>query len=284
MTTPELVQAQRTYFETGATRSADVRLAALKKLQAAVQANERALAEAMAADFRKAPMEVYMTETGMVLDEIRFHLKHLRAWMRETRVPTPLAQFPSRSFRSPEPYGVCLILAPWNYPIQLCLEPLIGAISGGNCAVVKPSAYAPATSRALAKLLGETFEPEYIAVVEGGREENKALLDERFDFIFFTGSPAVGRVVMQSAAKYLTPVCLELGGKSPVIVTESADIAVAARRIAFGKVLNAGQTCVEPDYCFVHKSVEAAFLDAYRKAIGGIFPGWPLRRNAGHRQ
>ena len=241
-------------------------------MQAAVQANERALAEAMAADFRKAPMEVYMTETGMVLDEIRFHLKHLRAWMRETRVPTPLAQFPSRSFRSPEPYGVCLILAPWNYPIQLCLEPLIGAISGGNCAVVKPSAYAPATSRALAKLLGETFDPEYIAVVEGGREENKALLDERFDFIFFTGSPAVGRVVMQSAAKYLTPVCLELGGKSPVIVTESADIAVAARRIAFGKVLNAGQTCVEPDYCFVHKSVEAAFLDAYRKALAEFFP------------
>lgn len=272
MTTPELVQAQRTYFETGATRSADFRLAALKKLQAAVQANERALAEAMAADFRKAPMEVYMTETGMVLDEIRFHLKHLRAWMRETRVPTPLAQFPSRSFRSPEPYGVCLILAPWNYPIQLCLEPLIGAISGGNCVVVKPSAYAPATSRALAKLLGETFEPEYIAVVEGGREENKALLDERFDFIFFTGSPAVGRIVMQSAAKYLTPVCLELGGKSPVIVTESADIAVAARRIAFGKVLNAGQTCVEPDYCFVHKSVEAAFLDAYRKALAEFFP------------
>ena len=136
MTTPELVQAQRAYFETGATRSADFRLAALKKLQAAVQANERALAEAMAADFRKAPMEVYMTETGMVLDEIRFHLKHLRAWMRETRVPTPLAQFPSRSFRSPEPYGVCLILAPWNYPIQLCLEPLIGAISGGNCVIV----------------------------------------------------------------------------------------------------------------------------------------------------
>ena len=208
----------------------------------------------------------------MVLDEIRFHLKHLRAWMRETRVPTPLAQFPSRSFRAPEPYGVCLILSRWNYPIQLCLEPLIGAISGGNCVVVKPSAYAPATSRALAKLLGETFDPEYIVVVEGGREENKALLDERFDFIFFTGSPTVGRVVMQSAAKYLTPVCLELGGKSPVIVTESADIAVAARRIAFGKVLNAGQTCVEPDYCFVHKSVEAAFLDAYRKALAEFFP------------
>ena len=273
MTTPELVQAQRAYFETGATRSPEFRLNALKQLQSAVQANEQALAEAMMSDFRKAPLEVYMTETGMVLDELRFHLKHLRAWMRQRRVPTPLAQFPSKSFRSPEPYGVCLILSPWNYPIQLCLEPLIGAISGGNCAIVKPSAYAPATSRALAKLLGDTFDPAYIAVVEGGREENQALLDERFDFIFFTGSPAVGRVVMQSAAKYLTPVCLELGGKSPVIVTESANLPVAARRIAFGKVLNAGQTCVEPDYCFVHKSVESAFLESYRSALADFFPG-----------
>ena len=273
MTTPELVQAQRAYFETGATRSPEFRLNALKQLQSAVQANEQALAEAMMSDFRKAPLEVYMTETGMVLDELRFHLKHLRAWMRQRRVPTPLAQFPSKSFLSPEPYGVCLILSPWNYPIQLCLEPLIGAISGGNCAIVKPSAYAPATSRALAKLLGDTFDPAYIAVVEGGREENQALLDERFDFIFFTGSPAVGRVVMQSAAKYLTPVCLELGGKSPVIVTESADLPVAARRIAFGKVLNAGQTCVEPDYCFVHKSVESAFLEACRSALADFFPG-----------
>ena len=272
MTTPELVQAQRAFFETGATRSADFRLAALERLQNAVRRHEDDLAAAMTADFRKAPLEVYMTETGLVLDEIRFHRKHLRRWMRETRVPTPLAQFPARSFRSPEPYGVCLIVAPWNYPIQLCLEPLIGAISGGNCAVVKPSAYAPATSRVLAELLGETFDPAYIAAVEGGREENRALLDERFDFIFFTGSPAVGRAVMQSAAQHLTPVCLELGGKSPVIVTESADLTLAARRIAFGKVLNAGQTCVEPDYCFVHASVEAAFLAEYRRALSEFFP------------
>ena len=268
----ELVRAQRTYFDTGATRPYAFRLLQLKKLQQALRDNEQLLEQAMMQDFRKAPMEVYMCETGMVLEELRFHLKHLKGWMRERAVPTPLAQFPAKSFVSPEPYGVALIISPWNYPVQLCLSPLVGAISGGNCAVVKPSAYAPATSRALAKLLGETFDPEYIAVVEGGREENKALLDERFDFIFFTGSPAVGRVVMQSAAKYLTPVCLELGGKSPVIVTESADIAVAARRIAFGKVLNAGQTCVEPDYCFVHKSVEAAFLDAYRKALAEFFP------------
>ena len=268
----ELVRAQRAYFLSGATRPYAFRMEQLKKLQQALRSNEALLEQAMYQDFRKAPMEVYMCETGMVLEELRFHLKHLKGWMRERAVPTPLAQFHAKSFVSPEPYGVALIISPWNYPVQLCLSPLVGAISGGNCAVVKPSAYAPATSRALAKLLGETFEPEYIAVVEGGREENKALLDERFDFIFFTGSPAVGRVVMQSAAKYLTPVCLELGGKSPVIVTESADIPVAARRIAFGKVLNAGQTCVEPDYCFVHKSVEAAFLDAYRKALAEFFP------------
>ena len=267
MTTPELVQAQRTYFETGATRSADFRLAALKKLQAAVQANERALAEAMAADFRKAPMEVYMTETGMVLDEIRFHLKHLRAWMRETRVPTPLAQFPSRSFRSPEPYGVCLILAPWNYPIQLCLEPLIGAISGGNCAVVKPSAYAPATSAAIAKLIRETFDARYIAAVEGGRAENQALLHQRFDTIFFTGGVTVGREVMRAASETLTPVTLELGGKSPCIVDETANLRVAARRLAFGKLLNCGQTCVAPDYLLISRKVKDAFLPLLEREI-----------------
>ena len=192
--------------------------------------------------------------------------------MRERAVPTPLAQFPAKSFVSPEPYGVALIISPWNYPVQLCLSPLVGAISGGNCAVVKPSAYAPATSAAIAKLIRETFDARYIAVVEGGRAENSALLAQRFDTIFFTGSVAVGKVVMEAAAKHLTPVTLELGGKSPVIVDKTADLKLAARRIAFGKVLNAGQTCVEPDYLLIDASVKDAFVREYRAALQAFFP------------
>ena len=268
----ELVCAQRDYFLSGATRPYAFRMEQLKKLQRALQTNEALLESAMYSDFRKAPMEVYMCETGMVLEEVRFHLKHLRSWMRERTVPTPLAQFHAKSFVSPEPYGVALIIAPWNYPVQLCLSPLVGAISGGNCAVLKPSAYAPATSAAIAKIIAQTFDPQYIAVVEGGRAENSALLAQRFDTIFFTGSVAVGKVVMEAAAKHLTPVTLELGGKSPVIVDETADLKLAARRIAFGKVLNAGQTCVEPDYLLIQRSVKDAFVDAYRQALREFFP------------
>lgn len=213
-----------------------------------------------------------MTETGMVLDEIRYHLKHLDSWLKQKTVRTPLAQFHAKSFVVPEPHGVTLIMSPWNYPIQLCLSPLVGAISGGNCAVVKPSAYTPNTSHALAKILGETFEPRYITVIEGGREENSALLAEKFDYIFFTGSVAVGKVVMAAASKYLTPVTLELGGKSPVIVDETANIKLAARRIAFGKVLNAGQTCVAPDYLLIQESVRDAFIQVYQRALHEFFP------------
>ena len=272
MNTEELVRAQRAYFETGATRPLEFRLVQLRKLQRALQENEALLESAMYSDFRKAPMEVYMCETGIVLEEVRFHLKHLRSWIRERTVPTPLAQFHAKSFVSPEPYGVALIIAPWNYPVQLCLSPLVGAISGGNCAVLKPSAYAPATSAAIAKLIAQTFDPQYITVIEGGRAENSALLAQRFDTIFFTGSVAVGKVVMEAAAKHLTPVTLELGGKSPVIVDETADLKLAARRIAFGKVLNAGQTCVEPDYLLIQRSVKDAFVDAYRQALREFFP------------
>ncbi len=268
----QLVRAQQDYFATGATRPYAFRMAQLKKLQQALRAFEPLFEAAMYQDFRKSPMEVYMCETGMVLEEVRFHLKHLKGWMRERHVPTPLAQFAAKSFVSPEPYGAALIVAPWNYPIQLCLSPLVGAISGGNCAVVKPSAYAPATSAAIAKLIRETFDERYIAAVEGGRAENCALLAQRFDTIFFTGSVAVGKTVMEAAAKHLTPVTLELGGKSPVIVDETADLKLAARRIAFGKVLNAGQTCVEPDYLLIQKTVKAPFIEAYRAALREFFP------------
>ncbi len=272
MNISQTVAAQRAYFLTGATRSVAFRSKALSRLKEAIGANEQLLLDALLADLNKPAQESYMCEIGLVYEEIRYHLRHLKGWAKAKRVKTPMVQFPSRSFVSPEPYGVCLIMAPWNYPMQLCLSPLVGAISAGNTAVVKPSAYAPAVSHAVAKILGEAFPPEYIAVIEGGREENSALLQEKFDYIFFTGSVSVGKLVMEAAAKHLTPVSLELGGKSPVIVDETADIEVSARRIAFGKILNAGQTCVAPDYAFVHSSVKDEFVRCYEKAVKEFFP------------
>jgi len=268
-----LVSRQREYFNSGATRPLSFRLEALRKLQKALRNHESLIREAMKSDLNKSAFEAYMTETGMVLDEIRFHLKHLPHWVKTKKVRTPVAQFHAKSFVVPEPYGVTLIMSPWNYPLQLCLVPLIGAISGGNCAVVKPSAYAPATSSAVAKIIGTVFPPEYLAVVEGGREQNNALLAEAFDYIFFTGSVEVGKAVMAAAAKHLTPVTLELGGKSPVIVDETANLKLAAKRIAFGKLLNAGQTCVAPDYLMIHSSVQKDFLKEYEKALREFFPG-----------
>lgn len=268
----DLIEKQREYFEQGNTRDLGFRISMLRKLQRALKERENLINAAMEQDMNKCPSEVYMTETGMVLEELRFHIKHLSSWMSKKRVLTPMAQFPASSFVLPEPYGVALIMSPWNYPIQLCLEPLIGAISAGCTAVVKPSIYAAATSHVIAQILGEIYPPEYIAVVEGGREQNSALLTERFDYIFFTGSPEVGHVVMESAAKYLTPVTLELGGKSPVIVDKTANIKIAARRIAFGKVLNAGQTCVEPDYLLIHKDIKDDFINAYEAALKEFFP------------
>lgn len=271
----KLVAAQRAYFNSGATRPVAARRAALLALRAALLENEGKIAEALRADLNKSAFEAYMTETGMVLDEIRFHLRHLEKWAKPIRVKTPLSQAPARSFILPEPYGVALIAAPWNYPLQLCLEPLVGALSAGCCAVVKPSAYAPAASHLVAELLGKTFPPEYAVAVEGGRAENKALFAQKFDYIFFTGSVAVGKEVMAAAAANLTPVTLELGGKSPVIVDETADIRLAARRVAFGKLLNAGQTCVAPDYVLVQKRAEEDFLAAYEKAVRDFYPdGW----------
>jgi aldehyde dehydrogenase (NAD+) len=267
-----LIARQREYFQSGATRPLSFRMEALRKLQKALQDNEDLIAKAMKSDLNKSPFESYMTETGMVLDEIRFHLKHLPRWIRTKQVRTPITQFHAKSFVVPEPFGVALIMSPWNYPLQLCLEPVVGAISGGNCAVIKPSAHAPATSAAIAKIIGETFPPEYLTVVEGGREQNNALLEEAFDYIFFTGSVEVGKAVMEAAAKHLTPVTLELGGKSPVIVDETANLKLAAKRIAFGKVLNAGQTCVEPDYLLIHETVKDRFLGEYKKALAEFFP------------
>lgn len=267
-----LVQKQKEYFLTGATLPVKFRKDGLEKLRKALLSNEPLINEALKKDMNKCPEEVFMTETGMVLSEINYHLKHLSNWTKKKRVITPLAQFSAKSYILPQPYGTALIMSPWNYPLLLTLSPLTGAISAGCTAVVKPSAYAPNTSAAIAKILSEIYPSHYIAAVEGGRQENAQLLDQHFDYIFFTGSAEVGKSVMAGAAKHLTPVTLELGGKSPVIVDESADIALAAKRIAFGKVLNGGQTCIAPDYLFIHQSVKEAFIAAYAKAIEEFFP------------
>jgi aldehyde dehydrogenase (NAD+) len=272
MTIKEIVAKQRAFYLSGATRSFEFRQKALRKLQSALRENEDKIAEALVKDLGKPPFESYMSETGMVLDELRYQLKHLRGWMRDKRVRTPLAQFHSVSFVSPEPYGVVLIMSPWNYPILLCLDPMIGAISAGNCAVVKPSAYTPATSQMIADILAEIYPPEYVAVIQGGRQENTALLEQKFDYIFFTGSVGVGKVVMEAAAKHLTPVTLELGGKSPTIIDASADLSLAARRIAFGKILNGGQTCVAPDYVLIEESVRDEFIEHFRSVLEEFFP------------
>lgn len=267
-----IVERQQEYFLSGETRGYSFRLEALKKLQKAVRNYEERISDALLKDLGKQPFESYMTEIGMVLDEARYHIRHLQGWMRNKRVPTPLAQFHAVSFLSPEPYGVALIMSPWNYPILLCLDPLIGAISAGNCAVVKPSAYTPATSQVIADLIAEIYSPEYVSVVQGGRQENTALLEQKFDNIFFTGSIAVGKVVMEAAAKHLTPVTLELGGKSPAIVDSTADLKLAAKRIAFGKLLNGGQTCVAPDYVLVEESVRDALIQNFREVLAEKFP------------
>ena len=267
-----IVQRQRDFFATGVTKPVARRLEMLRRLEEAIRCRENDINAALKADLNKSSMESYMTETGMVLSEIAFLRKHTAAWAKPTRVPTPMAQFSASSFILKEPYGVALIMSPWNYPVQLTLEPLAGAVAAGNCAVVKPSAYAPETSHILAELIAEVFPPEYVTVIEGGRAENSALLEEQFDYIFFTGSVSVGRMVMEKAARHLTPVSLELGGKSPVLIDETANIPLAAKRVAFGKCLNAGQTCVAPDYVLIHRSVKEAFLTEYRKAVASFFP------------
>ena len=272
----DLLTNQHAYFSTGATLPVDGRRQALRRLGGMIAQREGAIADALQADLGKAAFESYMTETGMVLEELRYVEKHLARWARPRHVPTPMAQFPARSFVLKEPYGSVLIMAPWNYPFQLSLEPLIGALAAGNCAVIKPSAYAPRTSQLIADLMADCFAPEYVAVVQGGREENRTLLEQPFDYIFFTGGIAVGKLVMEKAAQHLTPVSLELGGKSPCIVDESADIPLTARRLAFGKFLNAGQTCVAPDYVLVHRSVQDALTAALKKEIAAFFGDDPL--------
>ena len=258
----QIVARQRAYFATGATLPLFFRKQALDALRASILRHENDINDALMQDLGKSPSETYMCETGMTLAELSYMRSHLSRWARRHHVLTPLAQFPSDSFTVREPYGVTLILSPWNYPFMLCMEPLIGALAAGNCCVLKPSAYSPATSAVIRTIVAECFPPEYVTVVEGGRAENQALLEQRFDYIFFTGGVNVGREVMRKAAEHLTPVSLELGGKSPCVVAADARIDIAAKRIAFGKLLNCGQTCVAPDYVLVDRRVKDELVAA----------------------
>ena len=262
-----IIELQREYFASNATLGHSFRKEQLKKLQKSLKEWEKPLCDALWSDLHKSPQEAIMTELSIVAGEIRNHLSHLRGWMRSQRACTPLKMMPSRCCVVSEPLGNTLIISPWNYPVQLLLNPLVGAISAGCTAILKPSPYVPNVSRVIEEMITATFDKKYIAVVQGNREVNTALLDERFDLIFFTGSPALGRRVMAAAAKNLTPVVLELGGKSPCIVDADADIEIAARRIAWGKTLNAGQTCIAPDYLLIHRSRREEFIKAFAKAL-----------------
>lgn len=273
----DLVTRQRKYFQTGATLPVSVRVDALKRLYGVISGCEKEIHTALKRDLGKSGFESYMCETGLVLEEISYMLKHIHRFAREKNVRTPLAQFHSRSFKKPSPYGVTLIMSPWNYPFMLTLSPLVDALAAGNTAVVKPSAYSPHTSDVILQILSQCFDPEYVAVVTGGRAENTCLLREHFDYIFFTGSQFVGKEVMRNAAEHLTPVTLELGGKSPCIVDKSANIKLAARRIVFGKYLNCGQTCVAPDYIYCHRSVKDRLVKEVQKQIQKQYGKQPLR-------
>lgn len=273
----ELCQQQRAFFKQGKTLQAAYRLDALRRMRTWIRVREVDILDALSADLGKSSYEAYMTEIGMVLEEISYMLRHVRTLSSKKHVRTPLAQFYAHSYVLPKPYGNVLIMSPWNYPFLLTIGPLVDALAAGNTAVLKPSNYSPHVSRVISRLISDCFEPEYVSVVEGGREANTTLLDEKFDYIFFTGGKTVGRLVMNKAAAHLTPVTLELGGKSPCIVDDSAQIALAARRIVFGKFINAGQTCIAPDYVIAHESIYEQLLEAMRAEIVKQYGDHPLR-------
>lgn len=263
----KLVAKQRKFFNTGVTKTYAFRLEQLKRLKAAKEKHEKAIIDALYKDLRKSPLEAYATEHTITMADVDFAIKNLKSWMEPQRVPTPLFFMPGKSRIHSEPYGVTLTIAPWNYPFKNLIGPVIGAIAAGNTMILKPSELAPATSQAIADMVAEFFAPEYMAVVQGGAQETQELLQERFDFIMFTGGTEIGRIIYQAAAKHLTPVALELGGKSPCIVDSDVNLEVAAKRITWGKFTNAGQICIAPDYIFVQKSVKAKFIELVKKNL-----------------
>ena len=259
--------AQKQFFKSGCTRDLNFRLENLKRLKKGIIQNEAAIMAALKKDLCKSPYESYLSEVGVVLDEIRFASRRLKSWARPRRVKTPITLWFGSSRIYSEPYGRVLIISPWNYPFLLSISPLIGALAAGNCIVLKPSEYAPRTATIISEIMASHLDSNHVAVLEGDAKIGEALLEERFDYIFFTGSLAVGKIVMSAAAKFLTPVTLELGGKNPCIIDRDADMDTAARRIAFGKFLNAGQTCIAPDYLWVHHSNKQEFMELIRKYV-----------------
>lgn len=272
-----LTAAQRNYYLTGATRDAAFRAEQLKRLREALISREQDILEALAADLNKSEQESFVTEIGMVYKELSFAIKHLRKWVRPKRVKTVITHTGSRGVIHPEPYGTVLIIAPWNYPWQLSVAPLIGAMAAGNTVILKPSELTPNVAGVLASMIRETFAEEYITVVEGGPEISTQLLAQPMDYIFFTGSTQVGKIVMEAAAKQLIPVTLELGGKSPCIVHEDAPLSLTAKRIIFGKFTNAGQTCIAPDYLYVHRSIKDRLVQHMKEAITEFYGAEPLK-------
>ena len=284
-----LFDRQRNFFDSGRTKDIAFRKEKLETLHAILGENEKKVLDALGHDLSKSAYEGYMTEFGIILEEIRFVKKHVSKWARPRRVRTHLFQFPASSYIYPEPYGISLIISPWNYPFQLVLGPLIGSIAAGNCSIVKPSEYAPHTAGVIGEIIGEHFDPDYIAVVEGDAQVSSALLDQPFDYIFFTGSQAIARIILAAAARHLTPVTLELGGKSPCIVDRGVGLDSTARRIVSGKFINAGQTCIAPDYLLVHRSVKAELLIRIQDHIRRFYgedpqqsPDYPRIINARH--
>ncbi|WP_316568981.1 aldehyde dehydrogenase [Neobacillus sp. YIM B06451] len=273
-----LVERQKAFFSTGKTKDIHFRKEALSKLRSLIKTHERELMDALKRDLNKSEFEAYLTEIGVVVSELNFTEKHIGKWAGPRKVKSTVAMAGSKSYIYPEPYGVALIISPWNYPFQLAVAPLIGAIAAGNCAILKPSELTPATSGLLADLVGKTFPEDYIAVVEGDAEASRGLLDSNVDYIFFTGSVPVGKIIMEAAAKNLTPVTLELGGKSPCIVHSDANLELAAKRIAWGKYINAGQTCVAPDYLYVEKSIKDKFIRLLGEAVSTIYGSAPHER------
>jgi aldehyde dehydrogenase (NAD+) len=265
------VEKQREYFNTGATRPIDSRLEQLRKLKQAVKNHEQQILAALSADLGKAPFEAYETEIGIVYDEVNFAVKHLRSWTKSKKVSTPIQNLPSRSYILSEPRGIALIIGPWNFPFQLVLVPLIGSIAAGNTSILKPSEVASNTARLINELISQNFPSEFISVFEGGPEISQELLKQKFDFIFFTGGTKIGKIVAEHAAKHLTPVLLELGGKSPCIVDQDTNLEVTAKRIAWGKFVNAGQTCIAPDYVLAPSTLYEALLEKLKANVGILF-------------
>ena len=266
-----ILEKQRNFFASYRTKDISFRIEQLKKFKAAILKYEKKICDALCTDLHKSYEEAYLTEISVVLQELNNHIKHLKKWAKAKKVPTPIHLLPSKSKILYEPLGIALIIAPWNYPFQLLMNPLIGAISAGCCAVLKPSPYVPTIAKVMEELIAETFEQQYISIAQGGRAVNTMLLEQRFDIIFFTGSPELGKVVMSAAAKHLATVVLELGGKSPCIVDKDANLDVAAKRIVWGKTINAGQTCIAPDYLFVHHAVKDELIKKMIKTIEEMF-------------